>query len=244
MKRSAYFILLIGLLLLGCDKESAWNCTKKSGTTILEERTPGAFVSVKATGKMDITYRYAASEYVEIEFGKNVVGDITTHVQNGRLYIENQTSCNWVRNMSKTPKVIIYAPHLTYLENRIAGDILFADTLKSNVFHYEQWDANGVVNMTVVTENLKVFAHTGYVEIEVKGKTEIAELYSASVTTFDAANLIAESALVNNSSTYDITCFTNQYLYGAINSSGSIYYHGAPLEIDTDIDGSGVVQPF
>lgn len=231
-------------MLLGCDKEDAWNCTKKSGSNVLDERLLGTFESVKATGKMNITYRYSDLEYVEIEFGKNVVGDITTQVENGRLYIENQTSCNWVRNLSKTPEVTIYAPYLTYFENQIAGDIQCADTLKSEIFQYEQWDANGIVNLKVISEELNIFAHTGYAEIEVVGEALTARLFSGSVSTFDAVNLLTTNLLINNSSTYDITCSVSQYLYGEINSSGNIYYRGNPLTIDTKIQGSGVVQPF
>ena len=221
------------MILLGCDKEEGWNCTKKSGDNVLDIRETGSFESVKASGKMNVTYRYAATEYVEIWFGKNVVGDITTKVENGRLYIENQTTCNWVRNLSKTPEVTIYAPSLTFFENKIAGDIHFADTLKSPSFHYDQWDANGVIDLLVEAEELNVFAHTGYAEIDVRGTAFTAQLYSGSVSIFNATELITTNVLVNNSSTYDITCHAGNYLYGAINSSGNIRYLGSPDLVDT-----------
>ncbi len=204
----------------------------------------GSFESVKASGKMNITYRNAESEYVEIRFGKNVVGDITTHVENGRLYIENQTSCNWVRNLSKTPEVTIYAPYLNYFENRIAGDIHFEDTLKHSSFRYDQWDANGVIDLLVKVDDLIVYAQTGYAELEVVGESETATLYSGSASTFDATQLLSKNLLVNNTSSYDINCNVSNYLFAAINSSGSIRYLGEPDLIETDIQGSGVVQPY
>lgn len=242
MKR-LFVILFFGLSFASCDKEEGWNCTKKSGENVLDARAVDSFSRIKATGKMDVTYRYAETSSVEVIFGKNVVADITTHVENGQLYIENQTSCNWVRNQSKVPQVIVYAPTLEFFENRTAGDIFFEDTLRSEFFHFDQWDANGVVNLKVVAEELDVFIHTGYCELKVAGTASIAQLYSASVCTYDASELYTSSCLVNNSSTYDITCHSNGYLFGLINSSGDIVYSGSPVEIDTDIQGNGSVRP-
>lgn len=245
MKRLLHISLLIfiGTFHLGCDKSEGWDCFKKAGDTITETRQLGGFVNVYAEGKLNIEYHYATVAYVEVTFGENIIADIETNVEGGSLYISNETKCNWTRNMSKTALVGIYAPTLNLFENQIAGDIQFIDTLYSDVFEYDHWNANGEVSMLLNANTVKISAHTGYANISVVGDCQNTELYSGAVCIFEAQELKASSASVNNSSTYNISCYSSGYLYGNVNLSGDIVYSGNPDQIDTDIQGSGTVRP-
>lgn len=245
MKRTLHIALLIfiGTFHLGCDKSDGWDCFKKAGSTITETRQTGEFLSVYAEGKLNVKYRYAESCFVQVTFGENIIADIETNVDGDRLYISNETKCNWTRDMSKTAKVTIYAPTLSLFENQISGDIQFADTLYSDLFQYDHWEANGEVSMVINANTVKISAHTGYANILAKGVCENLTLFSGAVCIFDTHDLKSASALVNNTSTYDISCFSNGYLYGSINLSGDIVYSGSPNQIDTNIQGSGEVRP-
>jgi hypothetical protein len=245
LKRSIHILLLIfiGTFHLGCDKSEGWDCFKKAGDTITETRQLGAFVNVYAEGKLNIEYHYAAEPFVEVTFGENLIDDIETKVEGGSLYISNETKCNWTRNMSKTALVAIYAPTLDLFENQISGDIQFLDTLYSDVFQYDQWNANGEVSMIFNANIVKIAAHTGFANITASGDCENARIYSGAICIFNAQDLKSPNVSVNNSSIYDISCYSSGYLYGQVNLSGDIIYSGNPDQIDTDIQGSGTVRP-
>jgi hypothetical protein len=51
-------------------------------------------------------------------------------------------------------------------------------------------------------------------------------------------------AFVNNSSVNKVYVNANDYLYSVIHSSGSVYYSGAPENIDADIQGQGLLIPL
>jgi hypothetical protein len=236
--------LFIAILLVSCKSEEGWDCTKPYGEKITELRFPGVFHSLDTEGEMDVEYRYSDSAYVNVVSGDNIINRITTEVRDSVLYLRNEESCKWVRDLSRRPKVIVLSPTLKRMQNRSIGDIDFRDTLKSPEFLYEQYDAGGTVNMLLDCPDAFIYMHTGPTALTVKGKAGTAELYSATSGKLMAENFIVNVALVNNTSIQPITCYAVDYLYAGINLSGDILYRGNPGQIDTFLNGSGKLKPF
>jgi hypothetical protein len=238
------FVIFIFLITAGCGKENRWDCFKSYGDEITESRSIGDFDSVFLESNIDIEYRYADDYRVEVVFGENIIEHIKTKVESGALKISNEATCNWVRDLSKRPLIKIFAPTLSYMENRCSGDITFFDTLHSNEFVYEQWESNGVANFLVENDLTVITMHVGFCEVTIKGITAQAELYSASTGRLRAKHLISPVTLSNNSSVQDIELYASDYLYAEINLGGNIKYAGEPGTIDQNISGSGELLPF
>lgn len=238
MKRY-FFIFSTLMLLASCNRDTGWNCTRTLGNEITESRYIGHFTQLITYDRVDIAYRYADSCYVEVTYGKNMIGQIGTEREGHRLIISNNTTCNFIRNISVVPRVVIYAPTLSYIENHSAADITTLDTLRAAVFKYQQYAANGEVKLLLKTDTAKIYAHTGYTGITLIGSSFTAELYSASTGKFDASQFIAHQAYVNNTSIQDIRCVALDYLYAVIKRSGDIRYSGDPNLIETSLSGSG-----
>lgn len=236
--------IAICLLFLGCGKENRWDCFKAYGDKVTENRMLGEFDSVFLEDNVDVEYLYSTDFRVEVVFGDNIIEHIKTKVENRELKVSNETTCNWVRDLGKRPLVKIYAPTLSYLENRCSGDITFRDTLRSNEFTYEQWECNGVANLLVVNDLTVVSMHVGFCDVTIGGYTNQAQCYSASVARLRARNLISPLTLSNNSSIQDMELYSSGYLYAEINLDGNIKYAGNPEVIDQNITGSGAVVPF
>ncbi len=236
--------IILSLLFLGCDKDSGWNCGRKLGDTIVQERNMGHFHSVRAEGRFNLVFRYADSSQVSVKFGKNVIEEITTEVVDGVLRINDETSCNWVRDLSKIPEVTILTDSLKLFENRLSGDVTFHDTLKSIVFTYDQWDSNGKFHLKVDAIITKCWAQTGYGDLTIEGRTKTAELYSGSSTLYNALGLKSLTTLVNNSSNVDILCHAENYIYGELNAQGNIVYAGDPETVESSRNGSGQILPY
>jgi hypothetical protein len=239
-------VIIISLFLItaACGKENRWDCFKSYGDKTTEIRTPGEFDSIFLESNIDVEYLYSTDFRIEVVFGDNIIGHIKTDVENGELKISNETTCNWVRDLSKRPLVKIYAPTLSYMENRCSGDITFIDTLRSDEFIYDQWECNGVANILVDNDRTVIKMHVGYCDVTISGQTDQAEFYSASVGRLGARNLISPITLSNNTSIQDMEVYAADYLYAEINLNGDIRYAGEPEEIDENISGSGILSPL
>lgn len=211
------------------------------GSDTSEIRHTGHFENIFMSDKINIEYQNADTCYIKVKFGENIIAKIETEVIDQTLYVSNSATCNWVRNLKKTPTVIVYAPTLKYINNTSSGNLTFKDTLTANDFFYEQRNANGTIDILLSTLNTRIYTHTGYTQVNIKGKTQHVGLYNASVGKMDASQLIADTAIVNNTSIQDIKCRAKKYFFGEINLSGNILFYGNPLKVDTSINGSGRV---
>ena len=243
MKRIHFIWLLILIVTASCDRDSGSNCARTLGDQTTEIRYPGTFSRIYVVDRINLNYRYSDTCFVKVTYGKNIIGQIETSLSQNTLTIANNSTCNFVRDLSIIPEVTVYAPTLENLENHSSGDITTLDTLKSNFFLYEQFKANGNVRLTLLTDTSQIYLHTGYAGVTVYGKTCKVALYNRSSGQLDAHEFNAENTFVNNSSIQDIRCIATNYLYGEINLSGNIYYSGNPLHVETNIYGTGSVSP-
>jgi hypothetical protein len=187
-------------------------------------------------------YYFSPDYRVEVIFGENIIDHVKTEIKNGELRISNDAKCNWVRDLSKHPLIRVYAPSFNRLENRCSGDITFKDTLKSEQFHYDQWECNGVAILLLENALTAISMHVGYCDVFANGTTNQAELYTAAAGRLRASRLISPVTLTNNSSFQNMEVYAEDYLYAEINESGNTKYAGEPEEIDSVISGSGNLQ--
>ncbi len=231
------------LLLWACSKDEA-GCFTSYGDTVTEIRTLDPFDAIYLEGRIDVDYRFDSTYRAEVVFGDNLIAQIKTDQSGSALYVSNETKCNGLRDPGKVPKITIYAPKFSYMENQLSGDLTFRDTLRAPVFKYEQWQSNGEITLVLVTDTARIFAHVGYTHILAVGLTDVAELYTGSSGPLDALGLIARVVLSNNSSVQDLTLYADEYLFGYIGRSGSIRYAGDPEMVETNVVGTGNVEPY
>lgn len=241
--KAPYLIALIALILSGCARENRNDCLTSTGSEHIEVRILPPFTSILAEDRVNITVRRDSAFSTEVIHGENLLQHVHTEVTNGELRISYGARCNWVRDLSRQPTVVISAPTLARFENRGTGNIDFTDSLRASHFIYEEFSANGKVNIVLNTESAEFLQHTGSTELRISGQTESVSLYSAGHGQIDAAALDARYANVNNSTFQDIRVRTTEYLYAFIGERGNVCYFGEPELIDREITGSGRVLP-
>ncbi len=243
MKNTAWFILSL-LLLSSCEKDNRWDCVKSLGDNKTEVRSLPPFTALYTDDKIDITYRYAEDFAAEVTFGENILPHIETVVRNGALYITNNARCNWVRDLSVKPLIILYAPTFSYMENRGTGHITFEDTLHAETFLYEEWQANGEVQLLLkTTASASIFKHTGSTALNVCGIAAQASIYNASTGKLNATCLQSNYVECNNSSIQDLQVYSSGYLFAIIYERGNVLYSGNPTQIEQVLVGTGRVKP-
>lgn len=243
MKAIRIFIFFPVLLLWACSKDDG-GCFTSYGDTTSEMRFFDPFDAIYLEGRIDVEYRFDSVYRAEVVFGDKLIDQIKTDQWGSILYVSNDVRCNGLRDPGKVPIITIHAPRFNYMENKLAGDLTFRDTLRTSVFKYEQWQSNGEIALLLDTDTTRVFAHVGYTHISVVGRTDVAELYTGSSGPLDALHLIARIVMSNNSSVQDLTLYADEYLYGFIGRSGNIRYAGDPEVVETNLIGTGVVEPL
>lgn len=229
-------------LFFSCSEEK--ECFTGYGDTITETRDVEPFSAVYLSGRVDVDYRRASDYRIEVTFGDKIIQSIKTEVDAGILRVSNETTCNWLRDPGKFPKITLFAPDFVYLENRLSGDLTFRDTLLVESFKYEQWESNGEIKLLLHTDTARIYAHVGYTRLEVVGTTDRAEIYTGSSGPVLAHELRAQTVLSNNSSIQDLTVYSGEYLYGFIGRTGDILYSGDPATVEKTIVGTGEVKPY
>src|SRR5690242_20273176 len=99
MKTIKYISLcfVLCLLLFSCKKESLFDCFKSTGDIVTERRNIGTFTETIIYNNVNVIIVQDSLTYLEINAGENLLPLITTEIRNGKLIIENNNKCNWVR---------------------------------------------------------------------------------------------------------------------------------------------------
>jgi len=241
MKISGHILLitLMTVVFSSCNKENAPDCIQAAGDFKTVTRTLEAFSSIELRDYLQIELCDAPDYYVEITAPGNLIPDIQTNVDNGRLKIENENTCNFVRSFKKRITVRICAPSFPDIQNYGTGDIKCINRLECPLVSIDNRNAAGTIDLDVKVDSIHVSTHTGVCDVNIKGESGETYLFSQGVGVIDARHLISANAFVNNSSINDVYVNTDGYFFAFIRYSGNIYYLGHPNHIDSDIREDG-----
>lgn len=233
-------IVVMMLLLCGCQREQWDDCITSTGPTVEEERSVTAFHTIELDDRIDLELDPAIVGRVAVTGGRNLLGQVRTEVTDGVLRITNDNTCNWVRSFRRRIQVRAGSVGLERLVLRGTGNVACADTLVGDRFVVEQWGAQGTADLLLNVVDAEVGLHTGAGDVVLRGRcANEARLYSGIMGPIDAADLRAAHVSVNNSAVTDIRCWAVQSLNVRIGDAGDVYYRGDPSVITTDLQGSG-----
>lgn len=231
-------VLLVTLLFSSCKKEQMDDCFTSSGKEKTVQRLVPAFTAVELNDRINLNYFYSPSFYVEVTAGENLTDNITTTVKGNLLTIKNENKCNWVRSFKKKLVVNLYAPTFTDFTYRGSGEVNFLDTLKSNTFKLNLWDASGDMHLLLNSDYIELKTHTGPGAIYSKGKCRELVAYLGGMGKLDAFSLQAEEVLAINKNTGSLSVQAERKLKAEILGPGDIFYLGSP-EIELTREASG-----
>ncbi len=235
-------VIILFILLTGCNKENAPDCFQSAGTQQTVTRHLSPFHIIELNDYIQVELYDTSAYYIEITAPKNLIPDISTKVDDGKLIIANHNTCNVVRSFKHRIRVRIYAPEFPNIQNYGTGDISSINTLVSSFFKIENHHAAGTIRLKLHVDSCLIATHTGVSDCYLVGNCSKTQLFNQGLGVIDARNLISNQSFVNNSSINDVYVNSNDYLYGAIYYSGNIYYTGNPNHIDRSIQGSGSIS--
>ena len=238
------FVALVFVGISGCNKENAPDCFQSAGEETTVRRALDEFSEIELHDYVFIELYDSTERSIEITGPRNLLNDIVTDVRDHRLEIRNDNTCNWVRSFKHRITVRIYAPSFDRIENFGTGDITSINPLHQPVFELDNRHAAGLVHLHLEVDTARIRTHTGVADVLLTGNADVAEYFEQGYGWIDARNFHAQQAYANNSSVNNIYLDASQYFFGVLYFSGNIYYGGNPLQVDSDVQGSGQIAPL
>ena len=97
MMKKLIYILAV-LLISGCDTQDGIDCFQTTGNIIQQEFTANNFEKITVNRNVELILSEGSQFEVVIETGENLMGDIEVKVIGNRLTINDNNSCNLVRD--------------------------------------------------------------------------------------------------------------------------------------------------
>lgn len=104
------------LFLFSCDSENVPTCIKSSGDIISEEIEVPPFEEIMVYERVKLFVEEGEEYKVVVETGKNLIENVSVAVNDKRLSLKNENSCNLFRDYEVT-KIYVTTPTLNWLQN-------------------------------------------------------------------------------------------------------------------------------
>src|SRR5690554_1328920 len=238
MKKISLYILLFSLSFWSCKKEQMGDCFKPNGKEEVEARYISSFSHIELRDRINLNYHYSPNYSIKVSAGKNLMDGITTKVTDGKLLIENTNRCNWVRSFKKEITVSVFAPEFSDFTYRGSGEVNFIDTLKTNQFKLNLWDASGNMHLKFLADYVSLKSHTAAGSIYAVGKCRELIAYLGGNGRIETPNLESQKALAINKNTGKLFINCQSEMKAEIKGPGDIEYIGSPI-VDFSREGSG-----
>lgn len=240
LKRTYLGSVLVVLLLTACGKEQWDDCVTSTGPMDREERYVGDLHAIDLDDRVDVILEVREQGTVEVEAGRNLLGQVITEVKDGVLRIRNDNRCNWVRSFK--PRIIVKVPiaQVSALILRGTGYVTCTDTIRSERFTIEQRGAQGSCELTLDVQAVEVALHTGAGDVTLHGRCSgAANFYNGIMGPIDASDMVARFVNINNSGVTDIRCSVDEWLDVQIRDAGDVYFTGEPSGVASVVTGTG-----
>lgn len=237
------FVIL--LFSLGCKKSEERTCTKSEGenSELLVPLSTG-FRKIHLEDDLHLVLVKDTAERLIIRGGENMVGLVQVEQQADQITFSNNSKCYFLRNFRHDVTLYLHCNSLREIHVHGFGSVSTAGTFESDSLWFNSWNSTGVHSLNLSCDYLYAGIHSGPAEITLSGKTSEIVLYGASYGFFRAEAMESERAFVHSLGTGDSYVNCRDVLIATTEGTGSVYYKGAPAQIDRRGNGSGTIQPL
>lgn len=240
-----YIFILISISIFSCKKAEDRACLKSTGETrTMEYIISEAFDTLYLFDNMEYTLIQSDTSKIVLTGGENLIPHIGWDVNQQRLTVQNNNTCNFLRSFKKKMNVEIHAPEIRYIHFEGSERLKNRDTIRSSELRIVIRDGAGPVEFNVDAGYLAATITSGFGNFTLSGKANIAFVSCFGNSFCDTRNLKVFNKIIASSNTVgDIHVNTeNANLKVDIFSRGSVYYTGAPTSIEKQIIGTGELK--
>lgn len=240
--RQIGWLMSVLILITACNSPDAPDCLKSAGDPSVEERVLGGDITeIELHDLVDLVLSDRGGDTISLSGPANLLKDISTDLESGRLLIQDHNTCKWVRKLDHRVSVRVPSTYLQKIAYWGQGDILAEDTLHGTNFSLDSRHGSGDLDLTFEVDTLRITIQTGVAGIDLKGRASWFEAFHQGYGVFDAGSLDCDLILANSNSINNMHLHVNDYLFAFIQSKGNIYYSGNPDQIDLEQPGTGTL---
>ena len=226
------------LLIVSCNSENAGDCFQTTGTTIQQEINVSVFNKILVNRDIELIIKEGIEQKVVIETGKNLLNDVEVVVEDGKLILTDNNTCNYVRDYGVT-KVFVTSPNIIEIRSSTQYDISSDGVLtypSLAIFSEDYGDPDSFTsgNFRLQIDNASFsLVFNNLSNCFVSGRTDNLNIsFAAGISRFEGANLIAQNVVFWNRSSNDIIVNPQQSLTGRITGTGHVISVTRPPVVD------------
>ncbi len=230
--------ILIVFLTGSCQKTDPGDCFTSTGADITESRGAQKFKTIVLNDNVNLVLTQGDHYDVSIRGGKNLLKKVETRIEDEKLTIENNNTCNWVRSFDREITVYATVDSLEHIEYRGSGDISSTNAITGDSLLLSVWEGAGKVDMEVDMHRSYISFHIGTADIYYKGYTHLSYISTTSFGPVHAENMFSTFTFIGCGGSNNCYIWVDYTLGATISSIGNIYYKGNP-SITLDNPGQG-----
>lgn len=246
-----YRLLLFVFVLISCGGENTPDCFQSAGDMQKIEVGLSAFENITVFENLNLVLTQGDDFKVEIESGVNLINDITAKVEEDRLILRNENSCNWFREYGIST-VYVTCPDLKQLRSSTGGLISsngplgFENlSLVSESFNVPEAETtDGSFDLELNTQTLGIVVN-GIAYFKLSGNTQNFNVNIASGDSrIEAEELVAANVTVNHRGTNDVFVNPQEQISGVIRSYGDVICVNKPptILVEEQFEGKLIFQ--
>ncbi|MDF0708030.1 head GIN domain-containing protein [Flagellimonas okinawensis] len=235
------FTLAIFLLLLSCNGDNVPDCFQNAGDIVRRPIEVSDFNTLTVFENLNVVLKQGDEQIVEIETGEFLWNDVSATVENNRLILRNENSCNYVRDYGLTT-VYITSPNLTEIRSStgllISSDGVLSypslNLLAESFINPDTETTDGSFDLNLNSTTIRITVN-GIAYFKLQGNTENLNVsVAAGDSRVEAENLVATNVAVNHRGSNDVFVNPQQRLSGVIRGTGNVISVNTPPEVNVE----------
>lgn len=224
--------------MMTCNSETAGDCFQTTGSIVQQEVSVSSFSKILVNRDIELIIKEGIEQKVIIETGKNLLSDVEAIVEDGKLILLDNNTCNYMRDYGVT-KVYVTSPNITEIISSTQYDISSDGVLTYPSLTILSEDFNAPDSFVSANFKLQLDNDTFRVVFNnlsncfVSGKTANLNIeFYTGTSRFEGANLITQNVVFWNRSSNDMIVNPQQSLSGRISGTGNVISVTQPPIVD------------
>lgn len=235
------FVFIAFLMLISCNGEKVPDCFQNAGDMVRRPVDVSNFTTITVFENLNVVLKQGDEPLVEIETGEYLLSDVSAEVEDGRLILRNENSCNYVREYGLTT-VYVTSPNITEIRSStgllISSDGVLAypslALIAESFNNPEAETTDGSFDLNLNTTSVSIVVN-GITYFKLRGTTENFNVtVAAGDSRIEAENLISENVTINHRGSNDVLVNPQQRLSGVIRGTGDVISVNRPPEVDVE----------
>jgi hypothetical protein len=232
-----FFIVLI--LFNSCKKENLCDCFKGTGKNITEKRQLSPFNELLVEDNIDVHIKQGNDYSATITAGSNVMSLIKTRIEDGKLKITDNNTCDFTRDYQRKVRINITVPSINKINQNGTGNVFMEDEfICERLSYYLSNSGNLYINTNA---NIVYGSMHGNGDVYVKGKIKSNFIYAGGQGYYNSFEASSDEMILTLNTSGSMKVSVNQFLKIDMldRSTGNIYFKGNPTNISLNIKGTG-----